>query len=506
LSGSRIGAALTLRSDLQTTGIPGFLLPLDGWRTIEGRLARDPSRHTWPMLFHSQTFIFVFLPLVLLLYYRFAGRARVRIGFLVFASFVFYGYWEIRLVPLLAASIVVNWLFARVAHLGKGRWPVAAGVALNLIVLGIFKYADFFADSLAALGAFDHARWNIILPLGISFFTFQQISYLIDLRRGAAPLYRFDEYALYVSFFPQLIAGPIVRHNEIIDQFAFSPLRDGMHERLARGLVLFLVGIVKKAILADRLAMFVDPIYARAEAGGALAMPDAWLAAGGFGLQIYFDFSGYSDMAIGLALMFGFVLPENFNAPYRATSIRAFWRRWHMTLSRFLRDYLYIPLGGSRHGWLRQGAAVMITMLLGGLWHGAGWTFVSWGGLHGLALAANQLWRRSGMAMPAALGWLLTMGFVFFCWILFRAETFGGAARLIEAFAGPLTGPALHPKHWVLLGIASAVALLGITSQRLVKEHLRPYPALGAGLAVGLAYMALHVGGKGAQEFIYFQF
>jgi len=458
------------------------------------------------MLFHSQGFLFAFLPLALALYYAAAGMERARIALLVLASFVFYGYWDVRLVPLLAGSIVVNWLFARIAHLGRGGWPVVAGVALNLAVLGIFKYADFFADSLAALGLFEHARWNIILPLGISFFTFQQISYLIDLRRGAAPLYRFDEYALYVAFFPQLIAGPIVRHHEIIHQFALDPFRDGLHARLSRGLVLFLVGIVKKAVLADRLALFVDPIYARAEAGSALAMPDAWLAAGGFGLQIYFDFSGYSDMAIGLALMFGFTLPDNFNAPYRATSIREFWRRWHMTLSRFLRDYLYIPLGGSRRGPGRRAAALSLTMLLGGLWHGAGWTFVIWGGLHGLGLAANHLWRRTGIAMPAALGWLLTMAFVFFCWILFRAQSFAGAARLVEALAGPLADPALHPKHWVLLGIAAGVALLGVTSQRLVKQELRPYPVLGAALAVGLAYMALHVGGPGAQEFIYFQF
>jgi len=458
------------------------------------------------MLFHSQSFIFVFLPLALGLYYWLAGRERLRIGVLVAASFVFYGYWEIRLVPLLAASIVVNWLLARIAHLAKGRWSIAAGVALNLFVLGVFKYADFFAGTLAELGLLQHARWNIILPLGISFFTFQQISYLIDLRRGAAPLYRFDDYALYVSFFPQLIAGPIVRHSEIVHQFAASPLRDGVHERLSKGLVLFLIGLAKKTIIADRLAMFVDPIYARAEAGAALAMSDAWLAAGGFGLQIYFDFSGYSDMAIGLALLFGLTLPENFNAPYRATSIREFWRRWHMTLSRFLRDYVYVPLGGSRLGPARQATALMGTMLLGGLWHGAGWTFVCWGGLHGLALAANHVWRRLGIALPVPVGWLLTMAFVFFTWILFRAETFGAAARIVEALSGPAGGPGLAVKHQVLLGIAAAIALLGMTGKKLVHDHLRPYPVLGAGLAVGLAYLALHVGGKGAQEFIYFQF
>lgn len=458
------------------------------------------------MLFNSQAFLFAFLPLVLLLYFCFARVGRARLWLLIGASFIFYGYWEIRLVPLLAVSIGVNWLFARVTLKHKGRWPIPLGVALNLTLLGVFKYADFFADTLSALGGFEHARWNIILPLGISFFTFQQISYLIDVRRGSASSYRFDDYALYVSFFPQLIAGPIVRHDEIIHQFSASPLRDGVHERLSRGMTLFLIGIVKKAILADQLAKLVDPIYARAEAGQTIVMADAWLAAGGFGLQIYFDFSGYSDMAIGLALMFGLVLPVNFDAPYRATSIQEFWRRWHMTLSRFLRDYLYIPLGGSRHGVTRQLAAIMITMLLGGLWHGAGWTFVTWGGLHGAALAISRLWRLAGLGMPAVMAWLFTMIFVFVCWILFRAESFQAAVRILAALVGPFEGVALSTKQWVLLGVATAVAGFGVTSQKLVTERVVPHPILGAALAVGFAYMALHVGGKGAQEFIYFRF
>ncbi len=242
---------------------------------------------------------------------------------------------------------------------------------------GPVQICRFFAGTITALTGDAHQGFNIILPLGISFFTFQQISYLVDLRRGQAPVYSLTDYALYVSFFPQLIAGPIVRHNQVIFQYAADPRRDGLEERLARGCTLLIIGMAKKMLLADGLADIADPLYA---AGGGVSAGEAWLAAVAFGGQIYFDFSGYSDMAIGLGLMFGIVLPANFDRPYAATSIRDFWRRWHMTLSGFLRDYLYIPLGGSRRGHIRQVGAILATMLLGGLWHGAGWTFIALGG------------------------------------------------------------------------------------------------------------------------------
>lgn len=460
------------------------------------------------MLFHTQEFILIFLPAVVALYYLAARHERRRTWLLIAGSLVFYGYWDVRLLPLLVGSVSANWLLARLMARGVGRWLVPAGVTLNLVLLSIFKYADFFADTLSQLVGGAHQPWSIVLPLGISFFTFQQISYLADLGRGRAPAYRFDQYAMYVTFFPQLIAGPIVRHNEIIHQFALSPLREGFDERMARGLVIFVIGVVKKAFIADRLAAVADPLFARAAAGEALGFSEVWAAAGAFGMQIYFDFSGYSDMAIGLALLFGFTLPANFNAPYKASSIREFWRRWHMTLSRFLRDYLYVPLGGSRFGFARQLAAVMITMLLGGLWHGAGWNFVAWGGLHGLAIAVNHVWHRAGARLPWLAGWALTMLFVFVCWVLFRAEGFAAASSMLASMfggAGWSMVVAGTDESW-FIAVAAAVALLGMTSQRIALEALAPRRSAAVLAGAVLAYMIFHVGTVAEMEFIYFQF
>ncbi|MEE8170622.1 MAG: MBOAT family O-acyltransferase [Phycisphaerae bacterium] len=460
------------------------------------------------MLFHTHVFLLLFLPLTLGAYYLFAERRAVRMWLLIAASLAFYGYWDLRFVPLLIGSVCANWLLANACDRSSRRFVIPAGVVLNLAIIGAFKYADFFAGNLGWLFDWQHDPWNVILPLGISFFTFQQISYLVDLRRTRAPVYGFTEYALYVTFFPQLIAGPIVRHNEIIHQFAASPLRDGLHERLSRGLTLLVVGLFKKAFLADGLAAIADPLFAAVTKGSVLTFAEAWAAAAAFGLQIYFDFSGYSDMAIGLGLMFGFSLPLNFNAPYVATSIRDFWRRWHMTLSRFLRDYLYIPLGGNRFGFTRQVAALMGAMLLGGLWHGAGWTFVVWGGLHGAALAVNHAWNHTGLRLPAAAAWAVTMLFVFICWVLFRAETFGAAANMLMVMSG-LEGWALTvegvERLW-LIGVAAAVAVLGPTSQRAALEMLAPRRAVAVGLAAALVFVTLKLGGGNNAEFIYFQF
>ncbi len=472
------------------------------------------------MLFHSQVFLLVFLPLALAGYYAAAARPGFRRWLLVAASLVFYGYWEIRLVPLLVCSVSGNWLLAWMATRARGgvewrrRLPWI-GVAFNLAVLGVFKYTDFFAASLAGLFGADHQPWNIILPLGISFFTFQQISYLVDLRRAGAPLYSFVDYAVYVTFFPQLIAGPIVRHDEIIFQYRQDPRRQGLAERLSRGLSLLVTGIFKKVVLADGLALIADPIFARAAGSAAslaqapISFAEGWLAALCFTFQLYFDFSGYTDMAIGLALMFGFVLPINFDAPYRATSIREFWRRWHMTLSRFLRDYLYFPMGGGRHGRLNQGRAAMVTMLLGGLWHGAGWTFVAWGGLHGIAVIANHGWRRAGLSLPSPLAWAATMLFLVVGWVLFRAEDFAAATRLFEAMAG-IGGFSLDtlavPKNPWLLPLAAALAIVGPTAHRLAHEVLAPRRVLAAGLAVATVFATLLVGGGENAVFIYFQF
>ncbi len=460
------------------------------------------------MLFHSQIFLVLFLPMVLAGYYATAGSRRSRSLWLIAASLLFYGYWDPRLVPLLVGSILANWLIGRLLANVPLALPLVLGVAVNLLLLGVFKYADFAAGSVCALAGCRHDAWDIVLPLGISFFTFQQISYLVDIRRGSATAYRLIDYALYVSFFPQLIAGPIVRHDELIPQLALDPRREGLQERLSRGAVYFLIGLAKKVLIADPLARIVDPLFAAANAGeGALTTAEGWVAGIGFTLQIYFDFSAYSDMAIGLGLMFGFGLPVNFNAPYRSPTIREFWRRWHMTLSRFFRDYVYIPLGGNRFGVPRQLAALVVTWFLTGLWHGAAWTFVAWGMIHGAALIVFLAWRRLRVPVPRAAGWLMTMLVVMLAFVVFRAETFGAALDVYGAMIGQgQGGMAVRelPRLW-LLGVAALLIALP-TSQRLALEMVPPQRWIAATAAVMFVYIVLELGSGPSAEFIYFQF
>lgn len=460
------------------------------------------------MLFNSQALILGLLPLALAGWYLAPSRG-LRQAWVVVASLLFYAFWDLRFVPVLVGLTLVNWLVAR-AHAAhpRGRWA-DAGILLNLGVLAWVKYANFIADNVAwALGG-RHEQWSIILPLGVSFYVFQKVSYLVDLKRGHAKTYTLSDFFLFVCFFPQLVAGPLVRHNEVIWQFALDPRRPEMAENIARGLALFTIGLVKKVAIADTIAPVADAAFGRAAAGEALVAADAWLGTLAYTLQIYFDFSGYSDMALGLALMFGLRLPANFDAPYRATSIRDFWRRWHMTLSRFLRDYLYIPLGGNRAGAARQAVNVVLTMLLAGLWHGAAWTFVAWGGLHGLALAANGAWARAGLRLPALLGWALTLLFVMLGWVLFRAPDFASAARMFAAMADPslLRGAVrMDTTQSVALLAGCIAAVAGPASQVVALERLRPVPAVAAAVGVVLFLMLLLVGGRIPNEFIYFQF
>ena len=468
------------------------------------------------MLFHSQEFLLLFFPVVLAASFAAAGRPRLRLAFLILASLVFYAYWDPRLLPLLVGSVVVNWLFARYfLKLTPGRWFIATGIALNLGLLAVFKYADFLAATFAVLGGVRHDPWNIVLPLGISFFTFQQISYLADVKRARAPLYRFDEYALYVTFFPQLIAGPIVRHNELIGQFAESPLRAGVSERLGRGFVLFVIGLLKKVVVADGLARIADPAFGHAAAGVAPGLLESWAATFAFTFEIYFDFSAYSDMAIGLALMFGYHLPFNFEAPLAARSIRDFWRRWHMTLTRFLTDYVYVSVGNSRAlarlaQNAREGVATMVTMLLCGLWHGAAWTFVLWGGMHGAAMVVNQSWRRAGLAMHPGVGWLLTFMLFATSLVLFRAADFAAATQMYLAMFGvdgwsvALSGIARN--DLLLFPVAAALALVGPTSQALALERMRPDRWIALAVAAAFVFVVLQVSTQDAASFIYFQF
>jgi len=404
------------------------------------------------MLFNSYTFIFAFLPFSLGIFHglRRAGLERWSILSLTLLSLVFYGWWNVvyllLLVPLMFANFAIAvGIVPRDGHRPPAAKPLLiAGLILNLAVLGYFKYANFFVDNLNSIFRLNLFLGRVVLPLGISFFIFQKIAFLVDAYRGKLGRLDLLDYSLFVTFFPQLIAGPIVHHSEVLPQFR---RHGGVSGRmLTMGLTIFAIGLAKKVLLADTAAAFATPQFSSAAAGTRLDLLAAWSGALAYTAQLYFDFSGYSDMAIGAALMFGIRLPVNFASPYKATNIIEFWRRWHITLSRFLRDYLYIPLGGNRLGGMRRYVNLFTTMLLGGLWHGAGWTFVIWGGLHGFYLGVNHGWRalRTTLGWPpsesnrfgAFLGGTITFLAVVVGWVFFRAAQFGSAVNMLKGMAG----------------------------------------------------------------------
>ncbi len=457
------------------------------------------------MLFNSHGFLFVFLPLTLLAFHLLCklGRPTQAVSALIAASLAFYGWWEPRYLILIIASVLINYAISlSMASRPPGirrQWLLWFGVSINLAALAWFKYANFLVDSgNALLGAQIHIE-RIVLPLAISFFTFQQIAYLVDTYRGSTHERSFQRYALFVTFFPQLIAGPIVHHKEMLPQFNSQLGGLKLHNLIVGG-SLFFIGLFKKVIIADGVAPYSDTVFTLAANGEVLTFLEAWTGALAYSIQLYFDFSGYSDMAMGLAGLFGIRLPMNFNSPYKATSIIDFWRRWHMTLSRFLRNYLYFVLGGNRHGMYRTVRNLMIVMLLGGLWHGAGWGFVLWGGLHGVYLLINHGWRHwfattrvyrwqvamvdkqpdkttqsnSGQWMQATLSLmgrclsqLLTLLAVVFAWVLFRAENLDIAARVYAGMFG-LNGVAL-PAEWLHNheSLANSLSQFGIVFQPL---------------------------------------
>jgi D-alanyl-lipoteichoic acid acyltransferase DltB (MBOAT superfamily) len=504
------------------------------------------------MLFSSYTFLFQFLPATVLAFAA-ARRHSPRAGILVLAgaSLFFYGAWRPVYLLLLLASVAVNFgLGLRMEDPLRRRATGTFGVVLNLAVLCYFKYTNFILDSLNALTDAPLPFVNIILPLGISFFTFQQIAYLVDVMRGARVERDIVSFTLFVSFFPHLIAGPLVHHAEMIPQFKRG--RTGRSSVLAaRGLAIFAAGLFKKVVIADNLAQFVSPVFAHLDAGGGVTTSWAWLATSAYTLQIYFDFSGYSDMAIGLALLFGIRLPVNFRSPYKAASIIEFWRRWHITLSRFLRDYLYIPLGGNRLGEQRRYLNLLVTMLLGGLWHGAGWNFLIWGGLHGLYLCVNHLWqaRRGGHAAASARGvlpkriaigcsWAITFFAVVLAWVFFRARTLDGAWQMLGGLFGFAAGSSAYASPGILrlmdlpllvgeplllligggavalalaiaLGLPNVPQLFGYREYRRAPEQtkwLRWRPNAASALVSALALAISLFGMWQRLEFLYFQF
>jgi len=405
------------------------------------------------MLFNSYVFIFAFLPAVLLGFFLIARlNKKAALLWLFGASLFFYGWWNHAFVLLILASIVVNYGFfrwlthPRDSRPANAKWVLTAGIVYNLGVLGYYKYADFFIGNVNNVTNSFFLLQHVIVPIGLSFYIFMQIACLVDSYRGEIKGGSFLEYCIFVSFFPQLTAGPIVRYQEIIPQFKKTENYRLRFTNLSVGLTIFFIGLFKKVILADNIAVYANVVFEAAGKGVSLTLYEAWLGALAYTFQLYFDFSGYADMAIGLARMFNIVLPLNFFSPYKAKNIIEFWRCWHVTLSRFLRDYLYIPLGGNRKSTLRRYINVMITMLLAGLWHGAGWTFVFWGGLHGGYLIINQAWHkiadRVAFRVPERWQWLtgfcaraLTFIAVVFAWVPFRAKSFSETMVVLQGMA-----------------------------------------------------------------------
>jgi len=498
------------------------------------------------MLFNSYEFIFAFLPFTWLIYRIILGAryAEASIAWLVLASLFFYGWWNPAYLFLIVASMSANFIiglfledFSRPPVLRKAL--LILGVSLNLGLLGYYKYTGFILENAIWLFHISIDVPQIVLPLAISFFTFQQIAYLSDAYRGEMKEYNFLHYCLFVSFFPQLIAGPIVHHKEMMPQFASIRGWSVRSSDYAAGLSFFIIGLFKKVVIADNLALFATPVFDAADSGASLSMFVAWSGALAYTFQLYFDFSGYADMAIGAARLFGIRLPFNFNSPYKAKNITEFWRRWHMTLSRFLRDYLYIPLGGNRKGANRRYVNLMITMLLGGLWHGAGWNFVIWGALHGGYLVINHGWhslsRKLTFTRRLPLGrWSssLAISLTFFAvvigWVFFRAETTSGAFLMLESMLAINSpeeidvfhnlGPGFCIKAGIWILPAALVALLLPNSQEMIDSYKASnqyslgsvcIPSLSAGawaLAVSVMYVVALVNLGGLSEFLYFQF
>lgn len=394
------------------------------------------------MLFNSDQFLLGFLPITLCIYLALKiWRLEAANFSLLLASLFFYAWWDIRFLPILLISIFGNFFLSRLITLFPSfrRRFFIAGIVLNLAALAYFKYANFLILNLDAIL---HASWSpmkIALPIGISFFTFTQIAYLVDVYQGKAKEADPVRYGLFVTYFPHLIAGPILHHGEMMPQFAERRSRDRSMDILI-GLILLSIGLFKKVVVADSVAQYSTPVFMAFDKGLRLTFIETWIGALAYTLQIYFDFSAYCDMALGISRMFGILLPINFLSPYQATSIIDFWRRWHITLSRFLRDYLYIPLGGNRKGKIRRYINLAVTMLLGGLWHGASWNFVIWGGLHGSYLVINHAYRRwkPGPESQSSriFGWLLTFLAVVFAWVFFRAGTIDGAWLMIKTMLG----------------------------------------------------------------------
>lgn len=500
------------------------------------------------MLFNSFEFLLLFLPVSLLGFFLIGrlGNVKFALTWLITCSLLFHGYWKASYTWLFVVSIITNYWMGLAIESTKGVWRIrmlVGGLIFNLGLLGYFKYSGFFANVVSALGGPFVNVGEIILPLAISFYTFQQISFLVDTYKGRTPRYGFIAYASYLAFFPHLIAGPIVRHNKLIGQLLNPAILRPVASNLTSGMAIIFIGLFKKVVLADGAAAYVTPIFFAAGNGGTIGFAEGWIAAILFSFVVYFDFSGYSDIAIGLAKLFNVRFPENFASPYKAGNIIDFWRRWHISLSSFLRDYLYIPLGGNRHGVPRKYVSLMITMVLGGLWHGAALNFIVWGGLHGAYLLSAHAWQSHCKAKGICIqgnpsrvaGRALTYLAVVIAWVFFRAssleqatEVLAGMAGLNGLGAGAVDLPSYCLENSILEAAIMCVLLLGLvnlapnTQQFMrryrpvthsVHDRLEGYAArlvwhpgfIGVSYVVGLGVCAV-MNMDQVQSFIYFRF
>lgn len=488
--------------------------------------------------------------------YFFLNRHRLATAgkaWLVLASLFYYGYWNSRYLLLIIISMLVNYAVGSAlyrtqiscskkrpsTHAGYSRQTVfIAGLLFNLGLLGYFKYADFFINNINRAMGTHFPLLELLLPLAISFFTFQQIAYLADCYQIETQEYDFLNYCLFVTFFPQLIAGPIVHHKEMMPQFVFLRNKLVNWKNIGTGLFVFSLGLFKKVIIADSFAVWANAGF---DSTGGISFFEAWGTSLSYTFQLYYDFSGYSDMAIGAALMLNIRLPINFNSPYKSRTIQEFWRRWHMTLSRWLRDYLYISMGGNRKGEVRSYFNLLLTFLLAGLWHGAGWTFVVWGTMHGVALMLHRAWRKIGLQLPGTASWLLTFLFVNVAWVLFRAPSFKEGIHILQGMVG-LNGISISNQfatafHWanspaflqvadsgykfvvspetlgyiIVFGIIAFIfpntmQLIGFTDYR--GRFAFKFNGLYAFVAAILFFFSAmsFLGGAGQSEFLYFNF
>lgn len=462
------------------------------------------------MLFNSYEFIVVFLPAVFVGYFLLGKKNPQRaMCWIIFASLAFYGYWNWRYVPLLALSIIFNYLVGRLIFNRKTKKWLVGGIIGDLTLLVYFKYAAFFISMINEIaGEKVFIIPSVFLPLGISFFTFTQIAYLIDVYRGEVRNASFCSYCEFVTIFPHLIAGPIINHRDMIPQFCSRITYSLNYDNVSKGVTLFILGLFKKVVIADSFSPWVNEYFSRPDG---LQAVEAWLAALGYTFQLYFDFSAYSEMAVGLALMFNLHLPRNFDSPYQATSIIDFWRRWHMTLGLWVKNYLYIPLGGNRHGTIKKLRNLFFSMLIIGLWHGAGWTYVLWGGINGVYLIINHLWRLYGFSLPKIIAWGLTFISTVFAWVFFRAENIQGALSIIDSMIsiGSMDDIfiSLHGQMGVRIRMVIAFMILLMVcpnAQSLVERYFKPniyWLCLCVGIGLVSLFFFSHI-----SDFLYFQF